>query len=1046
MKRPRPLAPGRLRPRASAPIVLTGALLLVTGPAGCPNSPVPDNPLTAVLSEGGITNPDGDGNPDAPADTNPGQWQAQSLSALAPPETTTTLTLAAQAPDDRPLTFVIVRPPRHGSLSQIRPLDATRAEIDYTPDPGFSGTDQFQYLVQNGQRKSQPGTVSLVVLPRVCFQATPTQGPSGLTAELRAFTVSGQSLPDDAILTWQLDDQTEAGPVSTHSLISYTFRGGGIHTVRLALTLAGITVPVGCTGANRDGDTLRITVYPTISGQILDGAGQPVAGVLVAVSPGNAQMLTGPDGHYSLIVPYEWSGSVTAVHDAYDFEPATWRLARVTRDVPGLDFLGRPANSGGDNDDGGTHHPPDAGTNRPPVAEDFGVQLAEDSQVTITLRASDPDGDTLQYRILSLPAHGWLRDAGNNLLIALKDLPYTLSNNGNAVTYIPGPDYAGSDSFTFRATDGAAQSNTATCALTITPVNDPPVIAQGSMISLTVEQDSTASDPPNNFTLSASDPDASAGELVWSICTPPAHGTAEVVSGSPGNPGQPVLLRYVPDAGYSGSDSFTVCVRDAAGEQDSGTVSVDVVPPTPSNTYYVDTNNPNASDNNPGTEALPFKTIQRAANLVGPGDTVLVKGGIYTETVRIRANGTPSQPITFRAYNGQSVIVDAENIREWCFYIGDSTTPAGDYVIIDGFECRNTAHLSGASAGILVRNTVGTVIRNCTVYNHASFGIFLQGNCRNTILEYNEVYNTELGIKLRKIDDNTYPRDCVVRWNHVHHQVNTVNSEDADAIAATKTENTIIEYNLCHHNDDDAIDNAESSNTIIRYNICYRSDPFSSPMGDGNGIKLGVSGGGGHVVHHNVVILNRVVGLVAGVAAGETPPLVYHNLAWGNGGKGISVSTGTNTTVINNISFGNGANDLPFVGAPAGFFDYNFVGDGGFDPAISPHNLSGDPRVGDLSGLINDSDNDGTPDALEPLDIPGNFSSTQAAIQYAQQVIAQAFTPQPDSPLIDAGFDVGRNFFDLLGNAAVDDPVVGNPWSGSGTGLYDIGPIEYIRP
>jgi hypothetical protein len=45
-------------------------------------------------------------------------------------------------------------------------------------------------------------------------------------------------------------------------------------------------------------------------------------------------------------------------------------------------------------------------------------------------------------------------------------------------------------------------------------------------------------------------------------------------------------------------------------------------------TYFVDTNHPSARDSNPGTEALPFKTIGKTTSLVTAGDTVLVKAGI----------------------------------------------------------------------------------------------------------------------------------------------------------------------------------------------------------------------------------------------------------------------------------------------------------------------------------------------------------------------------------------------------------------------------------
>ena len=50
-------------------------------------------------------------------------------------------------------------------------------------------------------------------------------------------------------------------------------------------------------------------------------------------------------------------------------------------------------------------------------------------------------------------------------------------------------------------------------------------------------------------------------------------------------------------------------------------------------TYYVATS---GSDANPGTVAKPFKTIQRGADVGVAGDVVLVRAGVYRETVRVK--------------------------------------------------------------------------------------------------------------------------------------------------------------------------------------------------------------------------------------------------------------------------------------------------------------------------------------------------------------------------------------------------------------------------
>ena len=65
------------------------------------------------------------------------------------------------------------------------------------------------------------------------------------------------------------------------------------------------------------------------------------------------------------------------------------------------------------------------------------------------------------------------------------------------------------------------------------------------------------------------------------------------------------------------------------------------------------------NDSNPGTEALPWKTIQRAAgaNVMSPGDAVLVRAGTYFGAIEPKAAGTPGRRITYAAYPGDNVIV-----------------------------------------------------------------------------------------------------------------------------------------------------------------------------------------------------------------------------------------------------------------------------------------------------------------------------------------------------------------------------------------------------
>ncbi len=84
--------------------------------------------------------------------------------------------------------------------------------------------------------------------------------------------------------------------------------------------------------------------------------------------------------------------------------------------------------------------------------------------------------------------------------------------------------------------------------------------------------------------------------------------------------------------------------------------------------YYVDANNPNARDTNPGTPAQPWKTIGKATGLLKPGDTVFVKAGVYRELVILSKSGTATQPITIAAFpgdEGKAIINAAEPVKTW---------------------------------------------------------------------------------------------------------------------------------------------------------------------------------------------------------------------------------------------------------------------------------------------------------------------------------------------------------------------------------------------
>ncbi|MBQ7109517.1 MAG: carbohydrate-binding protein [Clostridia bacterium] len=76
------------------------------------------------------------------------------------------------------------------------------------------------------------------------------------------------------------------------------------------------------------------------------------------------------------------------------------------------------------------------------------------------------------------------------------------------------------------------------------------------------------------------------------------------------------------------------------------------------NTYYV-AQTDNASDDNTGNILAPIRTLAEAGRRAQAGDTVIVKEGTYREVLTPQNSGTPDAPITFKAAEGEEVIISA---------------------------------------------------------------------------------------------------------------------------------------------------------------------------------------------------------------------------------------------------------------------------------------------------------------------------------------------------------------------------------------------------
>ena len=119
-----------------------------------------------------------------------------------------------------------------------------------------------------------------------------------------------------------------------------------------------------------------------------------------------------------------------------------------------------------------------------------------------------------------------------------------LSGTGANLTYTPKANYNGSDSFTFKANDGVADSNTATVSIKVDSVNDKLTVVSGQ--SLSVNEDEAVT-----ITLQGSDEDKD--DLTFTVLSQPNNG---VLSGAGAN------STYTPKADIHSCNSKHQCIME----------------------------------------------------------------------------------------------------------------------------------------------------------------------------------------------------------------------------------------------------------------------------------------------------------------------------------------------------------------------------------------------------------------------------------------------------------------------------------------------------
>jgi hypothetical protein len=238
--------------------------------------------------------------------------------------------------------------------------------------------------------------------------------------------------------------------------------------------------------------------------------------------------------------------------------------------------------------------------------------------------------------------------------------------------------------------------------------------------------------------------------------------------------------------------------------------------PTPSAaSYYVATN---GNDSNAGTQAQPFRTVQKCLNVVQPGTTCLIRGGTYNEALSLKTSGTASGLITIQNYNGEQVTINSggsntvQTSGHQSYYVFDglrlvSSKSGGEGTSTLNFEngwavgfnhnppegnshitlqnCYVEGEVSFFGQNNTVRNcefngkknlgeairieypaSTGNVVIDNTIHDYTGRGIWTKGGSDSTLIQDNTVYNVQHGIDCDGA--GVAVSDCRVIGNTIH--------------------------------------------------------------------------------------------------------------------------------------------------------------------------------------------------------------------------------------------------------------------------------------
>lgn len=463
--------------------------------------------------------------------------------------------------DGDTLTYSFSNGPVSGALSNCQML-AGEYVCNYTPQLNFNGTETFNFKANDGSVDSNTGSVTITVLPvndaptLASTQSITTAEDTAVSFNLNAgFDVEGSAL--DYIVVSAPASGTLVCAGATSTACTYTpaanFNGTTTFTYKvndgsLDSTLATVTVNI-----SSEND-------PPVVGSDQNITTNEDTAMAFTLNSATDVDLPAPTLTYK-IISLPTKGTLTGCIDHLTYTSGRNCTYTPNANQNGTDYFTYRANDGQtDSTDFATVTITIVPVNdAPTLAATQSISTSEDTAITFNLNAgADVEGDSLNYIKLTNPLNGSLTCVGGT---------------NRSCTFTPNANWNGSNSFTYQVNDGDLNSTTATVSITVTPINDPPVMA--------ANQTYTADDNTNlAITLSpASDIDG--GALSYKIVTPPTNGT---LSGciTTGAYGTDLTCNYIANTNFNGTDSFTFIAFDTITEAVTpATVTITVSDKTP---------------------------------------------------------------------------------------------------------------------------------------------------------------------------------------------------------------------------------------------------------------------------------------------------------------------------------------------------------------------------------------------------------------------------------------------------------------------------------